>query len=74
VKEKGSKLDLLVAESWLNAYHLSIAGLVDLTLESGPENNFRAKLLHHNCFLALNATIMLDTVSIINKDFDLKKL
>jgi hypothetical protein len=49
--------DLLVAESWLNDYYLSHAGLLDLILDSGPENNFREKILSHNCFLALNANL-----------------
>ena len=72
--EQEATIDCLVSESWLNAYMVSIAGVMDLTLDSGPENNFRAKLLNHNCFLAFNANIQQTPVSILNKDFDVSKI
>ena len=55
--------DILVAESWLNDYYLSIAGLMDLTLDAGTENGWREKLLTHNCFLAFNANLQNDPIS-----------
>ena len=66
--------DILVAESWLNDYYLSIAGLLDKTLVPGPENAWRESLLTHNCFLALNANLQNDPISQVYKDFDLEVL
>lgn len=67
-------LDLLIAESWLNEYQLSLGGTLDLSLEPGPENNFREKLLTHQCFLAMNANLQLDSLSLVHKDSDTEKL
>lgn len=66
--------DILVAESWLNDYYLSTAGILDFTLGPGSENVWRERLLTHNCFLAFNANLQNDPISQVAKDFDLEKL
>ena len=53
---------------------ISLAGLLDLTLESGPENAFRARVLDHNCFIAFNANMQLSPLALVNRDFDIHKL
>jgi hypothetical protein len=68
------QIDCLVAESWLNSYHLSLAGVIDLALESGSENYFRVKLLSHMCFLTLNANLQLDPLSIVQKSVYIAQL
>ena len=50
---KGIK-DVLISESWLHAQLMNIAGLKDLRIMPGLENNFRLSLLSHNCKSGLN--------------------